>query len=301
MGIELRFALPGNAQAKIAERVYATLSRSVDDGPEFKGAHAGHQPGASPSQKVTPVPVELAKAILTREIGRYNRETGRKNQGAKGRSYDRVLRDGLVQRDQLGRPVRRPSARQLYLAGLVWKPVTVDRNTQITLNGWAYGGPETQEALAPYRRGGSRNLTGGTQILLGRDPDNFNVPAMAYDADGNFICEDIQPVKRGAYDSADGIREASRNRKAARDATKAAEVANNYLDDEAYQVAFAALDAAAKADDMPPPKRKVQGARFGGPLKAPKPKPGTDEDLSRVIEDFDRVTGFDPLRVLSGQ
>lgn len=40
LGIALHFALPGNAQAKIAERTFASLSRSIDDRPEFKGAHA---------------------------------------------------------------------------------------------------------------------------------------------------------------------------------------------------------------------------------------------------------------------
>ena len=38
MGIDLRFHIPGNPKAKIAERVFATLSRGIDDRPEFKGA-----------------------------------------------------------------------------------------------------------------------------------------------------------------------------------------------------------------------------------------------------------------------
>jgi len=57
MGINLTFALPKNAQAKIAERVFASLSRVVDDRPEFRGCHAGHAPGASPSADVVPIPV----------------------------------------------------------------------------------------------------------------------------------------------------------------------------------------------------------------------------------------------------
>lgn len=48
LGIETIHALPGNAQAEIAERVFATVSRSVDDRPELAGAHAGHAPGAAP-------------------------------------------------------------------------------------------------------------------------------------------------------------------------------------------------------------------------------------------------------------
>ncbi|WP_245629290.1 transposase domain-containing protein [Celeribacter indicus] len=118
MGIHLKFALPKNGQAKIAERTFATLSRTVDDGPEFCNAHAGHAPGASPSPKVVPVPVESAKAVLAREISRHNREAGRRSQGARGRSYEQIFRDGIEQRAQDGHPTRRPTAQQLYLAGL---------------------------------------------------------------------------------------------------------------------------------------------------------------------------------------
>ena len=48
MDIALTFALPKNAQAKLAERTFATLSRVIDDRPELKGAHAGQDPPATP-------------------------------------------------------------------------------------------------------------------------------------------------------------------------------------------------------------------------------------------------------------
>jgi putative transposase len=87
LGIDLKFAMPGNPQAKIAERVFATLSRCLDDRPEFQMAHAGHNPGASPSAEVIPVPLETVESVVAREINRYNVETGRRSQGANGRSY----------------------------------------------------------------------------------------------------------------------------------------------------------------------------------------------------------------------
>lgn len=99
MDIKLHFALPKNAQAKIAERTFAVLSRAVDDRPEFKGAHAGHAPGASPTANVQPVPIDKVRSVLRREIARHNCETGRRSQGARGRSYEQVFRDG--QRDAL--------------------------------------------------------------------------------------------------------------------------------------------------------------------------------------------------------
>ncbi|WP_288960518.1 transposase domain-containing protein [uncultured Sulfitobacter sp.] len=268
MGIKLHFALPKNAKAKIAERIFATISRSLDDGPEFKGAHAGHAPGASPSSDIVPVPVELAKEVLSREIARHNREAGRRSQGARGRSYDAILRDGLIAREELGRPVRRATADQIYLAGLHWKPVTVDRNAQITVQGWTYGGPETRSTLAPYRKGEPRNPTGGVQIIFGRDPDDFGAPGVAYDADGNLICRDIEAVKKGPYGSEDGVRQAAKNRKAAQTAAKAAKAANDYLDDDAYRVAMEAVAASVTQDEAPLPAPKVVGARFGSPLQA---------------------------------
>lgn len=63
LGIRLHFALPANARAKIAERTFAALSRVIDDRPEMKGAHAGHNPGAAPSADVTPVHIDIVRRI----------------------------------------------------------------------------------------------------------------------------------------------------------------------------------------------------------------------------------------------
>lgn len=179
LGIELKFALPGNAQAKIAERIFATLSRVVDDLPEFRKAHAGRAPGASPSKDVTPVPIDQVRKVYGREIERHNAKRGRRGQGANGRSYAEIFADGRAQRT-----ARKATKRQLYLAGLIWKPVSVDRNGQVQIDGWVYGGPDTQRAL--LRHNGT-----GQKILLGRDPDDFSAPAMAYDEGGNLIAAEV--------------------------------------------------------------------------------------------------------------
>ncbi|NCU21225.1 hypothetical protein EOM89_10975, partial [Candidatus Falkowbacteria bacterium] len=142
LGIEVKFAIPKNAKAKIAERTFATLSRVVDDRPEFRGAHAGHAPGATPDKLVKPVPLELAVALIEREIARHNREEGRKGQGARGRSYEQVFRAGLAER-----VLRKPTAQQFYYAGLVYTPAAVDRWGRVQVATWTYGGPEKQEAL----------------------------------------------------------------------------------------------------------------------------------------------------------
>jgi len=199
MGIKLHFALPGNGQAKIAERTFATLSRVIDDRPEFKSAHAGHAPGASSDAKVRPVPVQTAMDVLKREVQRHNRETGRRAQGAQGRSYEQMFREGLAIR-----VMRKPTARQLYLSGLIYSPVAVDRFGMVKKHGWVYGSPQTQEVLLRFHGKGQR-------ILLGRDPDDFSAPAIASDDSGNLICEGIEPVQVGAYGSVEGIRTVARN------------------------------------------------------------------------------------------
>jgi putative transposase len=258
LGIELRFALPGNAQAKIAERTFAALSRVVDDRPEFSGAHAGHRPGETPADPVA-VPVETLRAVLAREVARHNAEPGRRSQGAQGRSYDQVFEELMARRVP-----RVMTARQEWLAGLFYKPAAVDRWGRVTLNGWTYGGIATQDKLIRWHK--------REPLLIGRDPEDFSQPAIAYAREGDgyrLICEGIEPVKPHDYNSVEGIREAARNCKAIREATKAALAAKRFLSDAEMKAALARLDA---PEGAAPPSPTVVAARFGGPLGG-KPEP----------------------------
>jgi putative transposase len=248
LGIRLHFALPANGQAKIAERTFATLSRVIDDRPEFRGAHAGHAPGAG----IVPVPVETAWRVIEREIARHSSETGRRGQGMRGRSYGRVLDAGLAVRIR-----RQPTTWQLHVASLIYSAVAVDRHGRVQVDGWTYGGPKTQEALLRHQK--------RDRILLGRNPDDFSAPATAWDEAGNLICEDIAAIGRGAYGSVDGARAGAHNRKAARDAVAAGEAAAEYLDVEKMRATLAALDI-AEADTPPAPGGIVAG-QFGGKLR----------------------------------
>lgn len=272
MGIRLHFAMPANGKAKIAERTFATLSRVIDDRPEFAGAHAGHAPGASPGTGVIPVSLETALRVIEREVRRHNSETGRRSQGARGRSYEQMFRDGLAHRI-----ARKPTARQLYLAGLVYHPVAVDQNGQVRRNTWKYGAPNTHNALIRFHGKGKR-------ILLGREPDDFSAPALAFDEDGNLICEGIEPVTFGAYGSVNGIRDAARNRKAARTAVAAGEAANDYLNDQEFAAALAALDA---PDPWPnnAPEGVVRG-HFKSPVKASRRPAPKEDDTSETTPVF---------------
>lgn len=105
--------------------------------------------------------------------------------------------------------VRRvPTKRQLHSEGLEWRPVAVDRWGHVQVDGWTCGGPETQAALLPFHGKGKSNL--------GRDPEDFDAPALAFDDAGRLICEGIEPARRGAHGSLDGARDAAKNRRAAR-------------------------------------------------------------------------------------
>ena len=254
LGIAIHFALPGNGQAKTAERTFASLSRVLDDRPEFKGAHAGHKPGAAPDSSVVPVSLDTAKAVCDREVARHKTEPGRRGQGMNGRSYQAVFEAGLAKRVK-----RTPTQRQLYLSGLIYTPVAVNRWGQVIIDTWTYGAPDTQQDLLPYHKNG--------EILLGRDPDNFTAPALAWNAKNELICEGIQPVARGAYGSVDGIRQAATNRKAASKAVIAAAAANNYLSDADLKAALAAIPTPGAP--TPAPAGVVAG-QFSGKLKTRK-------------------------------
>lgn len=271
LGINITFAIPKNAQAKIAERTFAALSRVVDDRPEFKGAHAGHAPGASPDDDVVPVPFELVERIVRREIDRHNFEEGRSGQGARGRSYAQMFHTGLAERIS-----KFPTAQQLHYASLIYTPASVDRWGRVQVATWTYGDPATQSKLIRWH--------GKGQILIGRDPDDFDAPAVAFDADGDMICNNIQPVQAGVYGSVEGAREAAKNRKAARAAVAQAEAANSYLNDSEMSAALAALEPAPVADMTAP--TKVVGARFGSPLKPNRPASMCKPKVEAVPEEF---------------
>lgn len=281
LGIELTFAIPKNAKAKIAERTFATLSRVIDDRPEFKGAHAGHAPGAAPDRGGVPVPLAVAEAVVRREVDRHNRETGRTGQGARGRSYEQMFNAGLQKR-----VLRKPTRQQLYFAGLTYKPASVDRYGRVQVDTWTYGGPETQNELLRWHNRG--------QILVGRDPDDFSALAVAFDEDGRLICKGFAPVKAGSYDSVEGAREAAKNGKITRALVAKAEEANGYLADADFAAALADL-AAPEADDTPR-SGQVVGGRFGAPLQPARKAKPKSAITPEMLGNFDRAIGFDASR-----
>ena len=188
-----------------------------------------------------------------------------------GQSYQAAFEAGLAMRVK-----RTPTARQLYLSWLVYTPVKVTRWGQVEIDTWTYGAPDTQEDLLPYYRKSEA-------ILLGRDPDNFEAPAMAWNAKDELTCEFVQPVKRGACGSVDGIRQAATDRKAAREAVSAAAAANNYLSDAERKAALAAIPTPGAPSPTP---TAVVAGQFSSKLKTKKRRsatPAVDDDEVNLV------------------
>ncbi len=198
----------------------------------------------------------------------------------KGRSYQAAFETGLAKRVK-----RTPTARQLYLSGLICTPVKVNRWGQVEIDTRTNGAPDTQSLLLPYHKQGEA-------ILLGRDPDDFAAPALAWNAKNELICEGIQPVARGAYGSVDSIRQAATNRKTAREAVSAAAAANNYLNDADMKAALAAIPTPGAP--TPAPAGVVAG-QVSGKLKTQKRGSAAlevDDDEVNLVAQFARGRRF---------
>ena len=140
----------------------------------------------------------------------------------------------------------------------------------------AGGQPETQAALLDHHKSGAK-------VLLGRDPDDFSADCIAFDEDGRLICEGIAHVKAGAYDSKEGIRDAARYHKKARDAADRAAELNGYLSDDDFKAALADLGT---PHTPVVPAEKVVAARFGSPLQKPGAKRKAATDFQTIPAEF---------------
>lgn len=107
------------------------------------------------------------------------------------------------------------------------------------------------------------------QILVGVDPQDFSLPAIAYDCEGNIIAQDIQAIIPGDYRSKEGARDAARYGKAARDAVKAAKKYGDLAGEAMNKKAdLAYANSAPNEPDRP--SSNVIEPRFNAPLK-PRP------------------------------
>ena len=126
------------------------------------------------------------------------------------------------------------------------------------------------------------------RILLGRNPDDFSAPAIAFDDRGELITEGIEPVQAGAYGSVEGIRTGARNRQSSRAKVAQAKEANNYLEDAEFKALLAKLDVPdGESFDSP---EQVVAPRFGSPLRTtrspakPSPEPAIPEEYYKNMD-----------------
>lgn len=258
LGISVNFAKPANGQAKLVERSFAETAKRIDAGPEFAGAHSGSTPGRKPEGKVRPVPIATVRAVFARELAHHN-ERKRRAGFAHGRSFNQIFDDGRI--GQIHRPA---NERQLYLASLIYKPVSVDRNGRFKVEGWTYGQPDTQDKLSAYfdfTRGQAKE-----QILAGVDPQDFSLPAIAYDSYGRKIVDGIRAVIAGDYQSKESAREAARYDKAARDSVAKAKEFSNLAGKALMAKATAAYENSTPIAAVGPVSNVVE-PRFKAPLK----------------------------------
>ena len=130
------------------------------------------------------MPVDMIPRAVS-SGARLRDTTPRPDGAAKARGVViRVASSRLIFRNVLSRG---RTARQAYLAGLIYTPFAVDREGRVKVDNRTCGRPRTQEALLPYHGTGKR-------ILLGRDPDDLSQPALAFDEAGDLIAEGIATV-----------------------------------------------------------------------------------------------------------
>jgi hypothetical protein len=246
---------------KRIERMIAGVA-PINDAPALLEDHAG---GSAPAPMS-----DAAWQMFLQGIA----EGGRRGQGMAGRSYQAVFEAGLA-----GRVRRTATVRQLWLASLIYTPAMPDRHGRVRVDGWAYGGPDTQDALLVCHQRREK-------VLLGRNPDDFEAPALAWNAEGRLICDGIEPQRAGEHGSADGIRAAARLRKAARVAAAKAEEATQAMSDVAYQAALAAIPT--PAGPKVAGQTVVSGQFRGGLDRAPDDKRGARKVQSFLTPEMQR-------------
>jgi putative transposase len=199
LNIDVEYHKPGNARAKPAEAIFSHL-RHIDNGPRFKGAHTGNRPGDRPSAAVEPVSLEFAERVYGEAIAAFNTLPCRV-QGANGRSRNEIFEQ------ERGAP-RIATEAQLRSASLEYDKRKVDQFGRLRIGNWSYGDENTRPILDRYI---------GQELWIGRDPENYEAPVVAYDTDQRLVCNDIPCMAAGAYRSREGERTA---RKLKRDRIK---------------------------------------------------------------------------------
>lgn len=275
LGINMKFAMPANGQAKLVERSFAETAKRIDCAPEFAGAHAGSRIDAKPSGKIKPVAMETVQAVFAREFAHHN---ARKRSGGyiRGRSFDEAFIEGLKVTQ-----VRRASEQQLYRASLQYSHISVSKEGRVKVGGFVYGGPKTQEAL--YQFYDFRRQQAKEKIWVGVNPSDYSQPAVAYDNSGRPIIDKIEMIVRGEYLSQESAREAARLGKDIRKSTKAVGDLRKKISAAKEKEADAAYARNTPAPPVMPATTVIQ-PHFNSPLRERPTEKGQAQTEARIAK-----------------
>lgn len=189
----------GAKTSNLQENVWSHL-RHVDNHPAF---HRAQRSGPNDPENKTPraVPVQVFEQVLDDAIQDLNAETRNRVKGllrgeSRDQAFERLLGDAAKR-------VITPFMRRRL--GMIWKIKTVQQNGRIHFDGGLIGDHTTQTDMLYHR---------GKQVLVGFNPKNFHEPAMVFHwADkakrGRLFLESLLAVAETQHGSAEGMRNAS--------------------------------------------------------------------------------------------
>lgn len=266
LGFNLHFNKPENPRGKKVERTFADLSREIDTGPWFRGAHAGSNPGERPEGKITPVEWDRFVRVYGERIAEYNARKGRKSRACKAtgtRSYNDAF-----EAMRAGRPPKVLPESQLRLATMEWTLTTVQPDGRVRgQDGWVYGedlDDGSQDKLLRFK---------GRKVWVGTDPLDRSKPALVWNPETDRIIMDgVHAVIRGKFADKEGARRAARKEANLRKALKRVEKIDT-------EVAVAQLDILS--DDPPDPG--VKSAKVVSTNFRPAVRPATNATEGDVV------------------
>jgi hypothetical protein len=234
MGVKVHWATPYSGQSKPIERTFRDFCARIAKHPEFEGAYTGNKPDAQPENYgERAIPLDQFKAVVDREIERWNARPDRRTDVAMGRSFNDVFNEGYKTA-----PIRKPTDEQRRLWLLRAEGVRANsKNGEINLFGsrfwseWAY-------------------RIAGQKVVARFDPDNLHAGLEIYDLTGEYL-GGLACLVAGAFLSVDDARTHNRKRTSYEKAVKAAAQAERDLDGAAAAARLRAAGQEVDPDALP--------------------------------------------------
>lgn len=264
LGVEVHWTTPYHGQAKPIERAFRDWASSIAKHPAFAGAYTGNSPAAKPSNYgAKAVPLDQLLPVLAAGVAEHNARAGRKSPTCAGRSFDATFEASYATA-----MIRKASAEQRRLWLLAAEAVGV-RSQDGTIH--FHGNRYWHEALLAHR---------GQKVIVRFDPDALAEPLHVYAADGRYLAA-ADCIAAVGFDSVEAARDAARNWKTYRRATREAAEAQSRMDLAEY----ARLLPKAEAPEPPAPRvvQLVRGSTALKPAAAPEPEADGQERVLAAL------------------